>query len=218
MSDIALIDVKGKVNANTNKNEQFLLIRQILNFCIALTAAFFLLCGGASAQELMPRAYWPTPNGTNVFVVAYGRSVGDIVTDPPLPVTGVDSKIDNLSLTYQRTFSLFDRTAKVQFTVPYSRGDTEGLGVVLLEAMHYGRPVVGSDTGGITDIIKHNQSGLLAKPGNPEDLAEKILLVLEDPQLAQRLAEQGALFAETEFNWEGIIDRWEKFYTSMGSG
>jgi hypothetical protein len=86
-----------------------------------------LLCSAVAAQELAPRAYWPTPNGTNVFLVGYGRSVGDIVTDPSLPVTGVDSKIDSLSLTYQRTFSLFDRTAKVQFTEPYSRGDTEGI-------------------------------------------------------------------------------------------
>jgi len=117
----------GEASATANKNEYFLLIRRFHGVCVALSAAMCLLWSAASAQELMPRAYWPTPNGTNVFVVAYGRSVGDIVTDPSLPVTGVDSKIDNLSFTYQRTFSLFERTAKVQFTVPYSRGDTEGI-------------------------------------------------------------------------------------------
>jgi len=124
---MVLIDAKGEGNATRNKKDLSLLIRRFHGNCVALTATVWLLCGTASAQELMPRAYWPTPNGTNVFVVAYGRSVGDIVTDPSLPVTGVDSKINNLSLTYQRTFSLFDRTAKVQLTVPYSRGDTEGI-------------------------------------------------------------------------------------------
>ena len=124
---MVLIDAKGGSNATRNKNEEILLIGRFLGTCVALTATICLTCSAVSAQELMPRAYWPTPNGTNVFVVAYGRSVGDIVTDPSLPVTGVDSKINNLSLTYQRTFNLFDRTAKVQLTVPYSRGDTEGL-------------------------------------------------------------------------------------------
>lgn len=124
---MVLIDAKGGSNATRNKNEEILLIGRFLGTCVALTATICLSCSAVSAQELMPRAYWPTPNGTNVFVVAYGRSVGDIVTDPSLPVTGVDSKINNLSLTYQRTFNLFDRTAKVQLTVPYSRGDTEGL-------------------------------------------------------------------------------------------
>ncbi len=124
---MVLIDAKGGSNATRNKNEEILLIGRFLGTCLALTTTICLSCSAVSAQELMPRAYWPTPNGTNVLVVAYGRSVGDIVTDPSLPVTGVDSKINNLSLTYQRTFNLFDRTAKVQLTVPYSRGDTEGL-------------------------------------------------------------------------------------------
>ena len=89
-------------------------------------AAFAGLCHPAAAQELVPRAYWPTPNGTNVFVVAYQNSSGDIVTDPSLPVVGVESDIDFLQLSYQKTFSLVGRTATVQLSLPYSRGDTEG--------------------------------------------------------------------------------------------
>jgi len=89
-------------------------------------AAIALLCSTASAQELTPRAYWPTPNGTNVFVLAYQHTTGDIVTDPSLPVTSVDSDIDYLQLSYQRTFSLRDRTATVQLSLPFSQGETEG--------------------------------------------------------------------------------------------
>ena len=85
-----------------------------------------LLGNAASAQELTPRAYWPTPNGTNIFVLAYQRTSGDIVTDPSLPVTDVDSDIDYLQLSYQRTFSLRDRTATVQRSLPFSDGDTKG--------------------------------------------------------------------------------------------
>jgi len=103
------------------------LIGRLPVFLAALPPAIYLLCNAASAQELAPRAYWPTPNGMNVFVLAYQHSKGDIVTDPSLPLTGVDSDIDYLQLSYQRTFSLRDRTATVQLSLPFSRGETEGL-------------------------------------------------------------------------------------------
>ena len=94
--------------------------------CLVSALAIAGLCHTAAAQELVPRAYWPTPNGTNVFVLAYQNSSGDIVTDPSLPVVGVESDIDFLQLSYQRTFSLKGRTAALQLSLPYSRGDTEG--------------------------------------------------------------------------------------------
>jgi hypothetical protein len=78
------------------------------------------------AQELTPRAYWPLPNGTNVLVAAYQHTSGDIVTDPSLPITGVDSSIDFLQVAYQRSLNLFGRTSSLQISLPYSEGETEG--------------------------------------------------------------------------------------------
>lgn len=92
----------------------------------ALFLAVGLVCGTASAQELTPRAYWPTPNGTNVFILAYQKSTGDIVVDASLPVTGVDSDIDYLQVGYQRTFGLWGRTTNINLSVPISQGETEG--------------------------------------------------------------------------------------------
>jgi hypothetical protein len=94
---------------------------------ISLSLVASLPWNDAAAQELTPRAYWPTPNGINVFVLSYQHSAGDIVTDPSLPITGVDSNIDYLQVSYQRTFSLRGRTANVQLNLPFSRGETEGL-------------------------------------------------------------------------------------------
>jgi len=102
------------------------LIYRLPFFLAALTALVGFLCNTATAQELAPRAYWPTPNGTNVFVLAYQHSAGDIVIDPSLPLTGVDSDIDYLQLSYQRTFSLRGRTANMQLSLPFSSGETEG--------------------------------------------------------------------------------------------
>lgn len=93
----------------------------------------------ALSQELVPRAYWPSPNGVNVFVLGYQRNTGDIITDASLPVSGVESEIDFLQLSYQRTFSAWGRTATVQLSLPYSEGRTEGF----VEAEFVRRDVAG---------------------------------------------------------------------------
>ena len=79
-----------------------------------------------AAQELTPRAYWPAPAGTNVVVFGYQYSTGDVVTDPSLPITGVDSRINFVQLAYLRTFNLFGRTATVHFNLPYAWGSSDG--------------------------------------------------------------------------------------------
>ncbi len=83
--------------------------------------------GVAQAQELVPRAYWPAPVGTNVALVAWQRNTGDIIIDPSLPITGVESEIDYLQVGYQRFFDLFGRSASAQFSLPYADGVTEGV-------------------------------------------------------------------------------------------
>jgi len=88
--------------------------------------AFGFWSYAALAQELAPRAYWPTPEGTNVLVVGYQYMDGDIVTDPSLPIAGVESDVNFAQVSYQRTLSLFGRTTNLQFNLPYTRGSTEG--------------------------------------------------------------------------------------------
>ncbi len=66
------------------------------------------------------------PNRTNLIALGYQYSTGDVVTDPTLPITGVESDINFLQVTYLRTYSLFSRTANVQFSVPYTWGESEG--------------------------------------------------------------------------------------------
>jgi len=93
---------------------------------LVVVAAIFVPLTGHS-QELVPRAYWPAPSGTNLLVTGYQYSEGDVLTDPSLPVDGVESKIEFLSLTYQRTLALFGRTTNLQLNVPYAWGNAQGL-------------------------------------------------------------------------------------------
>lgn len=85
-----------------------------------------LLATTVSAQELVPRAFWPSPVGTNVLSLSYQHSQGDIIVDQSLPVTGVDSSIDYLQLSYQRTFDFAGRTANFSAIQLASDGTTTG--------------------------------------------------------------------------------------------
>ena len=90
-------------------------------------AVLYVVSAVVAAQELVPRAYWPAPKGTNLIVVGYQYSSGDIVTDPTLPIAGVDSTINYAQLSYQHTLSLFGRTSNIQLNLPYTWGTTEGV-------------------------------------------------------------------------------------------
>jgi Putative MetA-pathway of phenol degradation len=76
------------------------------------------------AQELTPRAYWPTPTGARVGTIGYSRVSGDTIPDPSLPLSGVDSNIDTMVLGYRHTLDLWGRTANLILELPYSDGET----------------------------------------------------------------------------------------------
>lgn len=76
------------------------------------------------AQELTPRAYWPAPQGTQVLTVGAVYTDGDIVPDPSLPVSGVDSQILTGVVGYLHTLDLWGRTGHLILEQGYSSGET----------------------------------------------------------------------------------------------
>ncbi len=92
------------------------------------------------------------------------------------------------------------------------RGDTEGLGVVLIEALRHRKPVVASGVGGIVDIIKDEKTGLLVPEKDADALADAILRVLDNKGLATRLANQGFDFCQEVFDWDRIVKETTKVY------
>jgi glycosyltransferase involved in cell wall biosynthesis len=65
---------------------------------------------------------------------------------------------------------------------------SEGLGRIVIEALCRGRPPVASRVGGITDLVRDGDNGLLVPVGDPAALADALVRVLSDPRLAERLA------------------------------
>ena len=91
----------------------------------------------------------------------------------------------------------------------------EPFGIVALEAMAAGTPVVVADTGGLGEVVRHGQNGLKALPYNPESLAENILWVLTHPEQAAAMREQAWRDVETEYNWGKIADRTIELYQEV---
>lgn len=95
------------------------------------------------------------------------------------------------------------------------RGDTEGLGVVLVEALSFMTPVVASSVGGIPDVIKDEQTGLLVPEKDPAALAAAVLRLLHDRELAQRLTEAGLAHAREYFDWQRITAELLRIYRDV---
>jgi glycosyltransferase involved in cell wall biosynthesis len=98
---------------------------------------------------------------------------------------------------------------------PDAKGDVEGLGVVLIEALSYGRAVIASAAGGITDIVKDDRSGVLVPPGDIPALADAITALARDRSRLQRLGREGREFVRRHFGWSGVIDRLAGLYQRL---
>ena len=109
------------------------------------------------------------------------------------------------------------RTANV-FVLPAivdHKGDTEGLGVVLIEAMELGLPVVASNVGGIPDVVVDGDSGMLVPEKDPEALANAFKRLASDRALVVSLLEGARRRIAECFEWNGIIKRQIEVYNKI---
>lgn len=90
-------------------------------------------------------------------------------------------------------------------------GDTEGQGIILLEALACGTAVITTRTGGIGEIIEHEKNGLLVDPNNPADLKKAIERLLNDRALRDSLASQGKNYVQ-DYDWTAIADKFCGMY------
>lgn len=80
----------------------------------------------------------------------------------------------------------------------------EPFGIVALEAMAAGTPVLVSDTGGLAEIISHGIDGLKVPPGRPDQLARYVVELLDHPALAQRLGRKAHRKVVSRYDWSRI--------------
>ena len=88
----------------------------------------------------------------------------------------------------------------------------EGFGMVALEAMERGRPVIAAEIGGLGELVEAGVTGLLVPPGEAQPLEEAIVQLAGDLDLAARMGEAGRLRALEQFLQERCTDRTELLY------
>lgn len=91
----------------------------------------------------------------------------------------------------------------------------DAFGRVTSEAMAYGRPVIGADSCATSELIEHGIDGLLFRPNDPKDLADKILQLYENRDLIVRLGANAAEKAKREFTIEKYGSRMEQIFYSV---
>ena len=85
----------------------------------------------------------------------------------------------------------------------------------ILEAMACGTPVVATKVGGIPEIVKHHENGLLVEPSNKFELANAIIYMLENKKESKRMGINGAKSVSEKFKTERVVDELERVYEGV---
>ncbi len=90
--------------------------------------------------------------------------------------------------------------------------DGEPFGRVLIEAMQVGIPVIGSNSGGLPEIIDNGENGFLFELGNVDDLTNKMNIILNDKELSSKFIQNGFKTVDEKFSIDGYINKLEELY------
>ena len=125
----------------------------------------------------------------------------------------IEALINKLGLTEKSTIHAplpQDELRKVynQASIVILNSFEEGFGLALSESMLCGAAVIGTESGGITDIIQHEKTGLLVPIDNPEKLSDAILRLSEDKQLRENLSKNGHDFATSTYQSKPLAGRY----------
>jgi len=91
----------------------------------------------------------------------------------------------------------------------------ESLPTTVKEAFYLNVPVVATNVGGIPELIKDNETGMLVPSENPDKLADAVNELLSDKQKAKRLANNGNTFVKSNMTWDIILPKYIQFYEDL---
>jgi phosphatidylinositol alpha-1,6-mannosyltransferase len=92
----------------------------------------------------------------------------------------------------------------------------EGFGIVFIEAMAFGRPVLGAAAGGVTDIVEDGVNGILIPPNDPSALARSLDRLLRDPSLGSALGQRGAETVREKYRFPSLENNLERLLIECG--
>jgi len=91
----------------------------------------------------------------------------------------------------------------------------ESLPTTVKEAFYLNVPVIGTDVGGIPELITNDETGILVPPENPSKLAQAVNKLLSDKEKAEKLATNGNTFVKNNMTWDVILPKYIQFYENL---
>ena len=91
----------------------------------------------------------------------------------------------------------------------------ESLPTTVKEAFFLNVPVIGSDVGGIPELIKNNETGVIIPPENPSKLAQAVNELLSDNEKSEKLAANGNQFVKNNLTWDVVLPKYIQFYENL---
>jgi polysaccharide biosynthesis protein VpsI len=125
---------------------------------------------------------------------------------------GIRSSVRLLGWTDNKALNELLREVRV-FCLP---SFNEGVPMAILEAMANGAPVVCTPVGGLPQLIVDGQNGFFCSVGDPKSIAEKITVLLNDPELAGRIAAEGVLTAQRSNGIDLVEEKLRDLWLSLG--
>ncbi len=113
---------------------------------------------------------------------------------------------------YQPDPAFFYKAMDVMVLPSYSG---EATSQVLPQAMLMGKPVISTDTGGLSEVVIHNKTGLIVPTKNSLEIFNAIKILFDDDSLRNRLAEEGRVHALKNFTFEKMIETTEHVYLDL---
>mgnify|MGYP005828161465 CR=1 FL=1 len=157
-----------------------------------VVAAFNLI------QNEIPAKLLLVGDGPEMTVIC--RQVGELGLEGKVLFLG---KQDNL----EELYSLSD--------IKLLLSEKESFGLVALEAMACGVPSIGTNVGGIPEVIEDGYNGFICEVGNVAQVAEKSMLLLKDETLHKELSEHALQTARTKFHSSKIVEEYERIYKEL---
>jgi len=98
------------------------------------------------------------------------------------------------------------------FLVLPSTDSGEAFGLVLVEAMSFAKPVIASNLPGVRTVCENNINGFLVEPGNIDDLADKMLKLIQHKELAQKMGQKGRELVDEKYSWSAHVKKLEEVF------
>lgn len=179
-----------------------------------LDAGYVLFVGRVSEQKgifYLIRAADYLPRGVKVVICAGASDTGELVSK----LEEEAGRRENIilikgMLPEEELVELYSHAAVFACPSVY-----EPFGIINLEAMACGIPVVASAVGGIKEVLVPGETGILVEPGNPVQLAEAIRYLVSNPQLRKKMGENGRRRVEELFSWEVIASQTRELYEGV---